>query len=94
MFHHLMQAMAEMVAENVRGDNPARTPQELAAFLLQGGNSREALEARLPGIMSTLYGRGGGGSGAGGATSSMGEPLAACAVVPWAVTVHMMKGSS
>lgn len=64
------QAMAELVAENARSSNPARTPQELAVALLQGGTPREAVETRLPGLVSTLFGR----SGSAGATQSAGEP--------------------
>ncbi len=64
--------MAELVAENARSANPARTPMELATALLQAGASRDAIEARLPSITSTLFGRAGGG---GGATSSAGIML-------------------
>lgn len=59
-----MQAMAELVAENARSGNPAHTPQELAVALLQGGTPREAVETRLPGLVSTLFGRSGGSAGA------------------------------
>jgi hypothetical protein len=65
-----MQAMAELVAENARSGNPARTPQELALALLQGGTPREALESRLPGLVSTMFGRSG---GSGAATETAGE---------------------
>lgn len=56
--------MAELVAENARSGNPARTPQELSVALLQGGTPREAVETRLPGLVSTLFARSGGCAGA------------------------------
>lgn len=70
-----VQAMAELVAENARSGNPARTPQELAVALLQGGTPREAVETRLPGLVSTMFGRSG-GSGAATETAGNCSPTA------------------
>ena len=75
-----VQAMAELVAENARSGNPARTPQELAVALLQGGTPREAVETRLPGLVSTMFGRSG---GSGAATETAGEPQ------PHSTQLHM-----
>jgi hypothetical protein len=79
LYPPVLQAMAELVAENARSGNPARTPQELAVALLQGGTPREAVETRLPGLVSTLFGR----SGASGvATETAGELHFHCLQLP------------